>query len=135
MPAPPTPYSSALGDKDPLDSIRNSIEQIQTLTGNWPANRFERSYAPGKWTARQVLTHLAQTELMLGNRARMAVITPKYVAQNFDQDAWIALDAGLPGRAATGRTCGRRAHEPGIFRGVVTCRAARPPSLIPNTAS
>ena len=30
----------------------------------------------------------------------MAIVTPKYVAQNFDQDAWIALDAGLPGRAS-----------------------------------
>jgi hypothetical protein len=100
MTAPTTPYSSYLGDKDPLESIRNSVEQILTLTSDWPANRFERSYAPGKWTARQVLTHLAQIELALGTRARMALATPGYVAQSFEQDAWIALDAGLPGRAA-----------------------------------
>ena len=29
MTAPTTPYSSYLGDKDPLDSIKNNIEQIQ----------------------------------------------------------------------------------------------------------
>ena len=100
MTAPTTPYSSYLGDRDPLESIRDSIEQVQALTSDWPPNRYERSYAPGKWTARQVLTHLAQTELALGTRARMAVVTPGYVSQNFDQDAWIARETGLPGRAS-----------------------------------
>ena len=37
--------------------------------------RFRAQYAPGKWTARQVLMHLAQTELALGVRARMALAT------------------------------------------------------------
>jgi DinB family protein len=100
MAAPTTPYSSSLGDRDPLASIRDCIEQVQALTSDWPPNRYERSYAPGKWTARQVLTHLAQIEFALGTRARMAVVTPGYVAQNFDQDAWIALEAGLPGRGS-----------------------------------
>ena len=47
-----------------------------------------------------MLTHLAQIELALGTRARMALVTPGYKAQKFDQDAWIMLDARLPGRAA-----------------------------------
>ena len=118
MTAPTTPYSSYLGDKDPLDSIRNNVEQILALTSDWPANRFERSYAPGKWTARQVLTHLAQTELALGTRARMAVVTPKYASQNFDQDAWIALDAGLPGRAAADAFVAIARMNLGFFEGL-----------------
>lgn len=100
MTRPSTPYSSDLGDREPLEAIRASIDEIARLIVDWPSSRFERSYAPGKWTARQVLTHLAQTELALGTRARMAVVTPGYVAQSFDQDVWIALDARLPGPAA-----------------------------------
>ncbi len=100
MPAPITPYTKHLGDRDPLDAIRDSLERIRSLTRDWTPEQFERSYAPGKWSARQVLTHLAQTELALGSRARMAVSTPAYVAQPFDQDDWIALDARLDGRQA-----------------------------------
>ena len=47
---------------------------------------FERSYAPGKWSARQILTHLAQSEIALSYRVRMALTTPGYAAQAFDQD-------------------------------------------------
>ena len=100
MTAPVTPYTKYLGDRDPLQVIPASLETIARITRDWPPERFERSYAPGKWSARQVLIHLTQTELALGSRARMAVSTPGYVAQPFDQDAWIALDAGLGGRDA-----------------------------------
>ena len=70
------------------------------MTSGWTDDRFERSYAPGKWSARQILTHLAQTELALGTRARMALSTPAYVAQAFDQDTWIDRDSRLSGRQA-----------------------------------
>src|SRR4029453_16150428 len=45
-------------------------------------------------------THLAQTELALGTRARMALSTPNYAAQSFDQDKWMARESTLDGRAA-----------------------------------
>jgi hypothetical protein len=63
---------------------------------------FERSYAPGKWAARQILTHLAQSELAFGTRARMALAAPNrdYVAQPFDQDVWMARESALGGREA-----------------------------------
>ena len=47
-----------------------------------------------------MLTHLAQTELALGTRARMALTVPGYVAQPFDQDAWVARESRLTGPAA-----------------------------------
>jgi hypothetical protein len=100
MAAPNTPYTKYLGDRDPLEAIRDSLEKIQRLTRDWTPARYERSYAPGKWSARQVLTHLAQTELALGTRARMAVSTPAYAAQAFDQEVWIDLDREMAGREA-----------------------------------
>jgi DinB superfamily len=100
MSTPITHYTKYLGDRDPLAVIPNTLDTIQNLTRGWTPDRFEHSYAPGKWSARQILTHLAQTELALGNRARMALTTPGYVAQPFDQDPWVALDAGLSGREA-----------------------------------
>ena len=100
MTAPTTPYTADLGDRDPLAAIRDTVDRVRALISGWTDDRFERSYAPGKWSARQILTHLAQTELALGTRARMSLATPAYVAQPFDQDTWIDRDARLSGREA-----------------------------------
>ena len=98
---PPTnPYGNDLAGRDPLEVMRDAVNPIRTLVGQWSPAQFERSYAPGKWTARQLLIHLAQTEVALGNRARMALSTPAYVAQPFDQDQWIARDGSLGAREA-----------------------------------
>jgi hypothetical protein len=99
-PAPTTQYSKHLGDLEPIGAIRRNVDRVRVLTNGWTAGHFERSYAAGKWTARQILTHLAHTELALGNRARMALSTPDYAAQRFDQDAWIARETRVSGREA-----------------------------------
>jgi hypothetical protein len=98
--APQTPYTSDLGDRDPIAAMRETPERIRALAAGWTPAQFDRSYAPGKWSARQILAHLAQTELALGTRARMALTSPNYAAQSFDQDQWLPLDAGMTGREA-----------------------------------
>jgi DinB superfamily len=98
--APTTPYSDDLSGREPVAAMRDASARIRALAGAWSPAEFERSYAPGKWTARQILTHLAQSEIALGARARMALTTPDYVAQSFDQDKWIAREAAMSGAAA-----------------------------------
>jgi len=89
---PTTPYTADLGDREPLEAMRTAVERLRQMTSSWSPAQFERTYAPGKWTARQIFIHLAQTELALGNRARMALSTPQYQAQSFDQDRWMAIE-------------------------------------------
>src|SRR6185369_14355158 len=102
--APQTPYTPDLAGRDPLDAMRDSTARIRALVGNWRPDQFDRSYAPGKWDARQILTHLAQSEIALGYRARMAITTPNYAAQSFDQDRWMAVEAGGAGLPAEARS-------------------------------
>ena len=97
---PKTPYTPELEGRDPLLAMRDSIPAIANAVDGWTTAQFERPYAPGKWTARQVLIHLAQTELALGARARMALTTPNFQAQSFDQDGWLARELGVSGRDA-----------------------------------
>src|SRR5215813_4415089 len=94
------PYAGDLDGREPLDALRATPGRIRSLTAGWSPSDFERSYAPGKWTARQILIHLAQTELALGTRGRMAVTTSNYAAQGFNQDLWMARDSTLGGRDA-----------------------------------
>lgn len=102
-----TPYSVDLGNREPLEAMQSCIDRMRAMMQGWSAAQFERTYAPGKWTARQILIHLAQSELALGTRARMALATPRYAAQAFDQDRWMEIEsrrldgsAGLSGAAA-----------------------------------
>ena len=95
---PRTPYSDDLGDREPIGAIRDGLARLRALAG-WSAQQFDRSYAPGKWSARQILIHLAHSELAFGNRARMALAAPQhdYLAQPFDQDMWMARESRLAG--------------------------------------
>jgi hypothetical protein len=114
MPSPP-PYADDLGGREPIEALRETAERINALTDGWTPAHFERTYAPGKWTARQILVHLAQTELALGARARMALATPHYVAQPFDQDQWIGRESKLSGREAAGALVAMNAMNRALF--------------------
>jgi hypothetical protein len=97
---PTTNYSKYLGNLEPISTMRANVDRIRALTKGWTKEQFERASAPGKWTARQILLHLAQTELALGTRARMALSTPNYEAQRFDQDAWVDRETRIAGPEA-----------------------------------
>jgi DinB superfamily len=97
---PVTPYSKYLGDRDPIAAMREAAERIGALTADWSEEDFARASAPGKWTARQLLAHLVHVEIASANRARMALTTPGYVVQPFDQDRWMEREVTVSGRHA-----------------------------------
>lgn len=94
------PYEADLGDRDPLDAMSDTPGRIRAVVSKLSAADLERSHAPGKWTVRQLLVHLAQTELALPVRARMAVSQTGYVAQPFDQNDWMAAEPGVDATTA-----------------------------------
>lgn len=53
-----------------------------------PAAALNRSYAPDKWTMREVLVHISDTETVMLDRLRRLAAEDKAVLQSFDQDLW-----------------------------------------------
>jgi hypothetical protein len=49
-----------------------------------------RQPAPGKWSAREILCHLADCEIVFAFRLRQALAETNHVIQPFDQDKWAA---------------------------------------------
>jgi uncharacterized damage-inducible protein DinB len=92
------PYEHALGTRDPLASLSETPERIRALVAGMRNEDFTRSFGAGKWTAVQLLDHLAQTEIFFGVRVRMALTTPGYVVQPFDQDKVMAREGQHSGR-------------------------------------
>jgi hypothetical protein len=48
----------------------------------------QRTYAPGKWSVKFILHHLADSETVLFDRIRRVLSEPRQVLWVFDQDAW-----------------------------------------------
>jgi uncharacterized damage-inducible protein DinB len=71
-----------------LSELRRSLDLLHPCF-DWPAERLAKAYAPGKWTARQVLVHLVDSELVFGARFRHIVAEPQVAVVPFDQDRWI----------------------------------------------
>jgi len=82
------PYASFLGNRDPLEVISATPTRLTEHVKSLGRSGMERSYAPGKWPARLILCHLADTELAFAFRLRQALTEPHHVIQPFDQDAW-----------------------------------------------
>ena len=94
------PYLKYLDGVDLLTTLEQTPARIAQIVKAWPDTAFERSHAPGKWTARQVLAHLAHAEMVFANRLRFGVAEDGYVIQPFDQDAWMAAEPAADGRAS-----------------------------------
>jgi DinB superfamily len=107
---PITPYSSDLDNREPIGAMRDTTARVRALAGDWRPDQFDRSYDPGKWDARQILIHLAQSEIAFGYRVRMALASPGYMAQSFDQDRWMSIEAGT-GAGGPGHADGLSGHD------------------------
>ena len=86
------PYADKLGGRDAVAVLGDTPERIGQLVERMRGNDFARAYAPGKWNACQLLTHLAQAEMAFGMRVRLALTTDNYVVQPFDGDRWISRE-------------------------------------------
>ena len=112
---PITPYTSDLDNREPISAMREAAARIRALAIEWRPEQFERTFAPGKWTARKILIHLAQSEIALGYRARMALTSPGYAAQSFDQDVWMARESTTSGPDALDAFLGTTAMNVSFF--------------------
>ena len=120
------PYAEDLGSAEPLTALSETPNRIQALVDGWSITDWERSYAPGKWTARQVIVHLAQTELALTARVRFAASQDGYVAQAFSQDDWMPLDEQADARTALGAYTALRKLNVLMFRNMSAAQRTRP---------
>ena len=93
------PYAQHLGDRDPLQVIAATAEKLRRSVTDLGPERAEKSPAPGKWSAREIVCHLADCDIAFGFRLRQTLAEDNPVVQPFDQDLWAksysAYDAHL----------------------------------------
>src|SRR3954468_1793282 len=89
------PYEKFL-DGRPLQEILAATPA--TLAGLLEAIGHQRSAAspaPGKWSAAEIICHLADCELVFGFRLRQTLAEDNHTVQPFDQEKWAAQYGGI----------------------------------------
>jgi hypothetical protein len=77
-----------LGDRDPLQVLRETASALARVVSEVPASRVTTPEAPGKWSIRDVIQHLADSEVVGGFRLRLILAQDRPPLTPFDQDLW-----------------------------------------------
>jgi hypothetical protein len=85
---------SRLGTLDPITVLAATPTALEDVVHRLGERGLDDSYESGKWPARVIVAHIADTELAMGFRFRQAVAVPPgdapHAVQPIDQDAWAA---------------------------------------------
>jgi hypothetical protein len=94
------PYASFLGSRDPRQVIASTPVRLGELLDSLGADGAQKSPAPGKWSAREILCHLADCEIVFAFRLRQTLAEPHHIIQPFDQDMWASSYAAYDAQSA-----------------------------------
>jgi hypothetical protein len=96
------PYAAQLGDRDATEVLAATGSRLEALARKIGPERMGRPRAPGKWSPREILCHLADCELAHGFRLRQALGEDHHVVQPWDQELWAQTYAAYNAAAALG---------------------------------
>ena len=82
------PYAKFLGSRDPFTVLASTYGEISRLCEGISGEQFELRAPTGKWSAREIVAHLADCELVFGFRLRQTLAEDGPTVQPFDQDKW-----------------------------------------------
>lgn len=88
-PVIPERYRAALGDDDPLFAMAEAPERLRKLVRGLTEEQLSKAPAPGKWSIKQIVAHLADGEVILGSRYRFAAAHEKPAIAGYDQDLFV----------------------------------------------
>jgi hypothetical protein len=87
-----TAYTAAvlelLGERNPIEALQDTVRALERIRQGLSAEQVTQLEAPGKWSIRHVLQHLADSELVWGYRLRMVLAHDRPQLTGYDQDLW-----------------------------------------------
>jgi hypothetical protein len=104
-----------LGDRNPVESLQASSRRIEDVARRLGAAGLDKTYAPGKWSGRQILAHLADAEIGIAFRTRQALAEDNHTIQPFDEGAWARRYQDVDHEAALGSFLALRGWNVALF--------------------
>jgi len=81
-------YIALVSDGDIVETLERQMEATQALLASVPAEKEEYRYAPGKWSLREVVGHLIDTERTFAFRCLWIARAAPDPLPSFEQDDW-----------------------------------------------
>ena len=82
------PYEQFLGGQEPLRVLALTARHIEKIVDELGPERADAAPAAGKWSAREIVCHLADCETAFAFRLRQTLGEDHPVIQPFDQERW-----------------------------------------------
>ena len=90
------PYHDFLDDRPVEAVLMSTADAIQAMLEQIGDAEASTRPAPGKWSAAEIVCHLADCELVFGFRLRQTLAENNPIIQPFDQDNWAKAYTGIP---------------------------------------
>lgn len=84
------PYEKFLGDQEPMQVLASTPKYINSFVSGLGPEQVNAAPAPGKWSAREIVCHLADCEVVFAYRLRQTLAEDRHVIQPFDQEKFAA---------------------------------------------
>ena len=120
------PYAGHMDNRTPLDAIAETPRRLAQLLETIGQDRLDVSPAPGKWSARDILSHLADGEVAFGFRLRQTLAEDHHVIQPFDQDLWAKSYTACDAQLALAALSALRAWNIALIRSVKPADFSKP---------
>jgi uncharacterized damage-inducible protein DinB len=120
------PYASHIGDRAPLDVISETPRRLTQLVETIGPARLEVSPAPGKWSVRDIVSHLADAEIAFSFRLKQTLAEDHHVIQPFDQDLWAKSYPSCDTRLALAALSALRAWNLALIQSVKPADLSKP---------
>lgn len=83
-------YIGLVKEDDIIKALKNQVIGAQSVISAIPEDKENYAYADGKWTIKEVLGHIIDTERILGYRAIRFARKDKTVLPGFDENSFVA---------------------------------------------
>lgn len=104
------PYISSVKGSSIIRVLEDQVLSVQALISGIPEDRENFAYAEGKWTLKEVMGHIIDTERIMAYRALRFARRDRTPLPGFDQDLYV------PSGSFNKRTLYDLAHEFGVVR-------------------
>ena len=96
------PYEKFLDGRPPEAILSITHDELERLLAVIGEKKVDQPQAPGKWSAAQIMAHLADCEIVFAFRLRQTLAEDAPLIQPFDQDKWAATYTAVPAAQALG---------------------------------
>jgi len=94
------PYESFLDGRPVMDVLAETPRAIALLLDKMGSGKAYEAPAPGKWSAGEIVAHMADCELVFGFRMRQTLAEHGPTIQPFDQEKWAKTYSGIEPKEA-----------------------------------